>query len=69
MSITIADSVNKWHRDAAIGEADAIGSPIIQESKAKGRRRRRHWFTGGFICPLRVTCRLRTVRKPGANGP
>jgi len=44
-----------------MGEADAIGSPIIQESKAEGRRRRIHWFTGGFICPLRVTCRLRTV--------
>jgi len=50
-----------------MGEADAIGSPIIQESKAEGRRR--HWFTGGFICPLRVTCRLRAVRKPSANGP
>jgi len=52
-----------------MGEADAIGSPIIQESKAEGRRRRRHWFTGGFICPLQVTCRLRAVRKPSANGP
>jgi len=50
-----------------MGEADAIGSPIIQESE--GRRRRRHWFTGGFICPLRVTCRLQAVRKPSANGP
>jgi hypothetical protein len=31
-----------------MGEADAIGSPIIQESKA-GERRERQWFTDGFI--------------------
>jgi len=32
-----------------MGEADAIGSPIIQESKAEERRRERQWFTDGFI--------------------
>jgi len=29
-------------RTLRIGEADAISSLIIQESKAEGRRRRRH---------------------------
>jgi len=52
-----------------MGEADAIGGPIIQESKTEEIRRRRQWFTDGFICPLQVTCRLRTVRKPSANRP
>jgi len=49
-------------------EADAISSLIIQESKAEGRRRRRHWFTGGLICPSQVTCHLQTVCKLSANG-
>ena len=67
-AVFVTNSVNKWHWDAASGEADAISSPIIRESKAEGRRKRRHWFTGGFICPLQVTCRLQAVCKLSANG-
>jgi len=32
-----------------MGEADAIGSPIIQESKAEERRGERRWFMDGSI--------------------
>ena len=55
-----------------MGEAGAIGSPKIHESKAKEKRRRRkreQWFTDGFICPLRVTRRLRAVRLPTCSLP
>jgi len=42
-----------------MGEADAIGSPIIEESKAEERRRERE--VAGLYSLLRVTCRLQTV--------
>ena len=32
-----------------MGEADAIGSLIIEESKAEERGRGRRWFTDGSI--------------------
>jgi len=32
-----------------MGEADAISSPIIQESKAEERGREKRWFTDGSI--------------------
>jgi len=32
-----------------MGEADAISSLIIQESKAGERRKKREWFTYRFI--------------------
>ena len=34
-----------------MGEADAIGSPIIQESKAEGRRREDTGLRAGLYAP------------------
>jgi hypothetical protein len=50
-------------------EACAIGSSIIQESKAKERKEEKEnsGLRTGLYSPLRVTCRLRTVRYPSAN--
>ena len=56
-----------------VGEAGAIGSPKIQESKAKEKEKEEEnsGFRTGLYSPLRVTRRLKTVRKacqlPTAN--
>jgi hypothetical protein len=36
-----------------MGEADAISSSKIQESKAEERRKEKQWFTDGFIARYR----------------
>jgi hypothetical protein len=46
-----------------MGEADAISSPIIQESKAGERRRENSGLRTGLYSPLWVTCRLQAVCK------
>jgi len=53
-----------------MGEADAIGSSKIQDSKAEEEEEEEERDSGlrtGLYNPLQVMCRLRTVRNLSAN--
>jgi len=52
-----------------MGEAGAIGSPIIQDLKLREEEEKDSGLRTGLYSPLQVTCRLRAVRYLTASCP